>query len=89
MTDKNTLHKLLSEHIEELQDILNLDPFNDLESKMDFLTYLSNCEDWFKNNDPVEIHCCSLCGGAGKFTEYDYTWTCPSCWGTGNSFNKE
>jgi len=80
--------QFLQDHIDELKEILELDEFPDLESKLAFAEYLGNCEDWVKSNTPVKSNECTLCKGAGKFKEYDDEWACHSCFGTGSYFNK-
>lgn len=84
MNDNN----FLKDHIEELKEILELDEFPDLESRLAFAAHIGDCEDWLKNGEQVTSAPCSLCGGAGKFREYDDEWVCHSCFGTGTSFYK-
>lgn len=84
----NDNKQFLQDHIDELKEILELDEFPDLESKMSFAAYLGDCEEWFKANIPVKSSECTLCHGAGKFKEYDDEWVCHSCFGTGMSFNR-
>lgn len=81
--------KALIDHIEELKEILEFDEFPDLESKMAFAMYLSDCGEWLKNNVDVTSSPCTLCHGAGKHQEYDDEWICHSCFGTGLSFYKK